>query len=432
MKETIIQFGTGNFLRAFADAFVDELNKQGLYEGKIVIVSPTDSKNIETINSQKGRYNLLIRGIENGKRVNTKNEINSISRGINPYRDFESFHALADDESFRFIISNTTEAGIAFDENCLFDDKPASSFSAKLTQLLYRRYKARLKGFAIFACELIDNNAKELKECVLKYAKLWELEEEFSLWIENENDFCNTLVDRIVTGFPKDNEICPDDKLLDVAEPYHFWAIEGDYEAELSFKKAGLNVIWCEDIYFYKKRKVRVLNGAHTAMVFPALLCNIHTVGECLKDEQIKAFLNKCLFDIILPVLGETDENITFAKAVSERFENPYISHRLKSIALNSISKFSVRILPTMLEYKEKFGFYPKELILSLVCLIKYYKENEVSGENGYADFIKNNSAEAILKNKALWGRDLSDLLPLINECSEFSDTRKAIQWSLS
>ena len=205
MIEKILQFGTGNFLRGFADFFIDSMNKQGIFDGKIIVVSPTNSKSVEKINAQNGRYNLILRGIENGKEVCEGTEINSISRAINPYENFNGFLFLAHNPDLRFIISNTTEAGISFDDTCKLTDKPADSFPAKLTQFLYERYKSNLNGFVILACELIDNNGKELEKCVLKYAQKWQLGNDFITWVQNENAFCNTLVDRIVTGYPKDD-----------------------------------------------------------------------------------------------------------------------------------------------------------------------------------------------------------------------------------
>ncbi len=435
MKETIMQFGTGNFLRAFAGDFIDRLHRAGLYDGGVVIVSPTDSANVARINAQSGRYHLLLRGVAEGATVNECREIGCVTRAVNPYMDFEGYLALADSPDLRFVISNTTEAGIAFDGTCRQTDRPAASFPAKLTQWLYRRWQKGLPGVAILACELIDRNADLLKEYVLRYAALWQTEPAFADWVREENRFCNTLVDRIVTGRPEDaadweRQNGPD-ALLDAAEPYHFWAIEGDFESELPLRRAGLNVIWTDDISFYKKRKVRVLNGAHTSMVFPALLAGIETVGDCLKDEQLNAYLQACLFRYILPVLGETEENLAFAAAVLERFANPFIRHKLTSIALNSVSKWSVRVMPTLLEYRERFGVYPKPLALSLAALIRYYRTHEVTDAPGNAAFLREHDLPEILANAALWGSDLSDLLAPLKEAYAIEDIREAVVWSL-
>ena len=441
MKETIIQFGEGNFLRGFADYFIHKLNEKNLYSGKAVIVQPIANGLCDKINEQKGVYNLFLRGIENGKEVNEHTEIHSISRALNPYEDFNSFFELAHNPDFRFIISNTTEAGIAYDPNCKITDTPPSSFPAKLTLLLYERFKANLPGFIILACELIDNNGKELLKCVLKHVQQWELGKDFYEWIINENKFCSTLVDRIVTGYPKDEAetLCRqagwNDALLDTAEIFHLWVIEGNFEDELPLCKAGFNVVWTNDVTPYKKRKVRVLNGAHTSMVFPALLCGIESVGDCLKDEQINAFLHECIFKYIIPMLGESKENISFANSVIERFKNPYICHQLKSIALNSVSKFSVRVLPTAFDYKKANGEYPRPIVLSLAALIEYYKKYNVSDDENVVQFIKNNTLPNILANSDLWGEDLSEMLESVEKGTaliQHSGIRKAIKWALS
>lgn len=440
MKETILQFGTGNFLRGFADSFIDSLQKRGLYDGKIVIVSPTDSETVERINAQNGKYHLILRGIDNGKEVCERTEINAVSRAVNPYRDFDSFLSLAENPDLRFIISNTTEAGIFLDETCQFMDKPAASFPGKLTQFLYRRYQNGLPGFVIFACELINNNGIKLQNCVLRYAEKWGLEPDFIRWIEAKNRFCNTLVDRIVTGFPKDEseqifaEIGFRDALLDTAEPYHLWVIEGNFEKELPLQKGGFNVIWTDDVSPYKKMKVRILNGLHTSLVFPSLLCGVESVGESLKDGLLNKFLHTCLFGYILPTLSETEENKQFASAVLERFANPYIRHLWQSISLNSVSKFTARVLPTITDYREKNHALPKPLVFSLACLIKYYKENEPSDSKAAVDYIKTHDVGEILSNSDLWGADLSDMTDLVNESLaqiKNSGIREAIQWSM-
>ncbi len=439
MRETIIQFGEGNFLRGFADCFIQRLNEYGLYDGKVVVIQPRSGGKVHALCEQDCKYNLYMRGIENGEVVNEHLKIESISRGIDPYTDFEDYIQLAKNPDFRFVISNTTEAGIEYVADNMLSDRPALSFPGKLTQLLYARFNEGLTGFVFLPCELIDNNADELKKCILCYAKQWNLGDAFVEWLEKENEFCNTLVDRIVTGYPEDeaDALCQEigyaDKFLDTAEIYHFWAIEGDYEKELPLCKAGLNVVWTDSVVPYKKRKVRVLNGAHTSMVFPALLCGIETVGECLENERMNNYLKTCLFKYILPVLGETQENISFANAVLERFANPYIKHKLKAISLNSVSKFSVRVLPTMIDWYRVNGHYPKPLVFSLASLIYYYKNNEPSDSDSVVGYIKENDVESILKNIDLWGCDLSAMASLVTESMERieDDVVEALEWAL-
>ena len=418
MKETVIQFGEGNFLRGFFDYFLDSMNKNGLYEGKAVVIQPRAGGKCALFNAQDCKYNLYLRGIENGNVVQEHHFIESVSRGVDPYKDFDEYMSLADNEDFRFVVSNTTEAGIAFDENCRFDDKPCLSFPGKLTQLLYRRYKNAMKGFVFLPCELIDNNGDELKKCILQYASLWALEDGFVQWLETENTFANTLVDRIVTGYPDDEtaEKHPDDKFLDAAEIFHLWVIEGDFENELPLKKAGFNVVWTDDAKPYKKIKVRILNGAHTSMVTGALLSGVETVGECMADETVSAYLNKCMNEEILPAIGDNEDSRKFMNDVFDRFRNPFIKHRLRSIALNSVSKFSVRVLPTILDYKEKFGAYPKGLSLSLAYLISFYKNDTPDDSAEVVEFMKEKSISEILSNVDFWQTDISDMTQIVED----------------
>ena len=423
------------------DYSLDTLNKQGLYEGKIIIIQPIRGEKSVIIKQQKVRYNLFLRGIKNSEEICEHAEIHSVSRGVDPYSDFDGYLKSAESPDMRFIISNTTEAGIEFDESCAFSDKPALSFPGKLTQLLYHRFELKLPGFVVLPCELIDSNGNELKKCVLRYADLWNLGEGFTRWIENENTFCNTLVDRIVTGYPKDEaeelgkNIGYDDKLMNTAEPFHLWVIEGDFENELPLKKSGLNVVWTDDVSPYKKMKVRILNGSHTALVFPSLICDTETVKDSLDDELLKEYLNACLSRYILPTVGETKENFAFAKSVIERFSNPYIKHLWKSIALNSVSKFSVRVLPTILEYEKSNGILPKPLVFSLACLIEYYKTKEPQDNEKTVCFIKENSIHGILSNTEFWGENLSRMTELVTESIGRIHThgiREAIKWAMS
>ncbi len=437
MKETVIQFGEGNFLRGFFNYFLQKMNEKGLYDGKAVIIQPRVGGKCGLLNEQDCKYNLYLRGIQNGEIVKEHTFIESVSRCIDPYKDFDGYLALADNPDFRFIVSNTTEAGIEFVDSCKFDDTPALSFPAKLTQLLYRRFKNGLKGFILLPCELIDNNGAELKKCVLKYAKLWNLEAEFVTWLETENHFVNTLVDRIVTGYPNDEtkDAHPDDKFLDTAEIFHLWVIEGDFEEEFPLKEAGFNVIWTDDAKPYKKIKVRILNGAHTSLVAGALLSGIETVGEAMNDNVTSLFLNKCMKEEILPTIGENDESIAFADAVFDRFKNPFIAHKWRSIALNSVSKFSVRVLPTLLEYKEKNGEYPKRLSLALANLIYFYKNDTPDDAKDVVETMKNDSIKDILANTSLWQNDLSCMTEIITEYYDKIDTlgaKETMKWIVS
>ena len=390
MKETIIQFGEGGFLRSFADVFIHKMNEQGLYDGKVVVVQPINKGLIPVINEQHGVYHQFLRGVENGRVVNDCIEVHSISRGVDPYTQYDEFIKLAENPDMRIIISNTTEAGIEYLGTEKLDDRPPKSFPAKLTALLYHRFKAGLKGFIILSCELIDNNGKELLSCVLKYAELWKLPSDFIEWIKSENHFCNTLVDRICTGYPKDESekqeldkrlqkefgLNQSDRLMNTAEIFHLWVIEGNFEDEFPLKKAGINVIWTDDVSPFKRRKVRILNGAHTSMVLAARLYGLSTVKECLDNKTVNAFLNKLLFQEIVPVLsaGQNPETamgyVKFAQDVLERFANPFVKHQLLSIALNSVSKFKARVLPTILEYMDYTGKFPESLTFSLMRLM--------------------------------------------------------------
>ncbi|MBQ6022303.1 MAG: tagaturonate reductase [Clostridia bacterium] len=441
MKETVLQFGTGNFLRAFIDPMLDTLHKQGLYSGAAVIVSPTDSAAVEKLNAQECRYRLMLRGIENGKESVSVSTVESVSRAVNPYRDFDAFLALASQPELRFIVSNTTEAGIVFDESCTLSDRPQASFPGKLTGFLYERYSSGLPGFIILPCELIDNNGSKLKECVSRYAALWGLPDAFSAWLEKENVFCNTLVDRIVTGFPEaDADACFErigcvDKLLDTSEPYHLWVIEGDFENELPLKKAGINVIWTDDVAPYKKMKVRILNGLHTSMVFPGLLAGKTYVADCMNDPVLRKYIDTVLHDLILPTLENTEEIKSFAAAVEARFLNPYLRHKLQSISLNSVSKFSVRILPTLKDCVRLTGEAPKEFALALASLIRYYKTNEVKDDVSAVEAIIAGDIRSILHNTDLWGEDLGFMEKEVCESMEAIEKRgieEALEWSCS
>ncbi|MBO5439219.1 MAG: tagaturonate reductase, partial [Clostridia bacterium] len=291
-------------------------------------------------------------------------------------------------------------------------DRPASSFPAKLTQLLVKRFELGLSGFVFLPCELIDKNGERLKECILKYADLWDLGADFKGWIEKENIFCSTLVDRINTGYPRDEKIDLgyEDKMLNTSEYFHLWVISG-YSGlfnELPFDKCGLNVIVTEDLERYRTRKVRILNGSHTSMIPYALLCGVETVGDCLKDETISAHLKKCQEEIVASLDMDKSEALEYANSVMERFANPYIKHMCQSIALNSVSKFKVRVLPSILEYEKKFGVAPSQLLFSFAKLIEFYKKGTPNDSEEATRKLQNGTVREILADVSLWGEDLT------------------------
>jgi tagaturonate reductase len=395
LTEKILQFGEGNFLRGFVDWMIDRMNEQGQFNGSVVVVQPIKQGLVEVLNSQDGLYTLYLRGVQDGKTVEQKRIVSSISRGINLYVDFESYMKTADSENMRFVISNTTEAGIAYSPHDKPMDAPPASYPGKLTVLLYRRFKTfggdPARGLVIIPCELIDRNGDHLKEIVLRLSREWGYEQDFIHWLETSNYFLNSLVDRIVTGYPKDEaeklteDLGYNDRLLDTGEIFHLWVIEGDkrFAEELPFTRVGLNVIWTDDMTPYRTRKVRILNGAHTMTVLAAYLYGLDTVKECMDDTLIKAYMEKGLYEEIIPTLDlPENELLDFAKAVSERFANPFIKHYLLSISLNSTSKFKTRVLPSITEYVERKGKIPQALTFSLAALIAFYRGTEMSGNS--------------------------------------------------
>ena len=408
----VLQFGEGGFLRGFIDWMIKIMNDSTDFNSNVVVVQPIENGLCELLNSQNGLYTHVIRGSEGTKTT----LIDVIDTCINPYEDYSAYLDLAKNKDLRFIVSNTTEAGITFDDSDKFDGKLPKSFPAKLTVLMYERYKNNLNGFILLPCELIDRNGDKLKKTVLQYAKLWNLDDGFKAFIENDNVFCNTLVDRINTGYPKDEqiELGYEDKMLNTSEYFHLFVIETDYDLkkEMPFTKAGLNVIVTKDaLERYRTRKVRILNGSHTSIVPYALLSGLETVGDCMENETIKNFLTKCLFEEIIPTLDlPEDELKSYAESVLVRFSNPYIKHYLMSIALNSVSKFVVRVLPSIKVYKERFNKYPPNLVFGFSKLIEFYKTGTPNDAVQVIEAIQKGSLSEILSNSSLWGEDLSDL----------------------
>ena len=404
--EKVIQFGEGNFLRAFIEWIIWKTNQKTDFNASVVVVQPIDRGMVDMLNEQDGLYHLNLQGILDGKPVDSVDLIDVISRGINPYRDFQDYLKLAEQLEMRFIVSNTTEAGIAFDPSCKFTDAPASSYPGKLVQLLYHRYehfKGDMgKGFIIFPCELIFENGKHLKECIRQYIELWKLGEDFSNWFEKACGVYSTLVDRIVPGYPRDNaaELCErvgyDDHLLDKGEIFHLWVVEAPKEIEKEFPadKAGLNVLFVPSEAPYHERKVTLLNGPHTVLAPVGYLSGLNTVRECCEDETIGAFLHKVMFDELLPTLNLPEEELRkFASAVLERFVNPFVKHFVTSIMLNAFPKFKTRDLPGLKTYLERKGELPKGIVLGLAAICTYYK----GGKRGEDEIVVNDD-EAIKK----------------------------------
>lgn len=393
--ERIIQFGEGNFLRAFVDWQIDLLNEHTDLNAGVTIVRPIDSDFPPSLSEQDGLYTTLIRGLnEQGEAVSDARLIRSVNREINVYRQYDEYLKLAHNPDIRFVFSNTTEAGISYHAGDRFEDAPAVSFPAKLTRLLFERYShfdgAQDKGWVMIPCELIDYNGDALRDLVLRYAREWNLAEGFIRWLNDANTFCSTLVDRIVTGYPRDEaeqieqQLGYRDTFLDTAEHFYLFVIQGpkSLAQELRLDKLALNVLIVDDIKPYKARKVAILNGAHTALVPVAFMAGLDTVGEAMSDAQICAFVEKAIRDEIIPVLDlPKEELLSFAQAVTGRFRNPYIRHQLLSIALNGMTKFRTRILPQLLAAQQANGKLPARLTFALAALIAFY-QGERSGES--------------------------------------------------
>ena len=445
--EKVMQFGEGNFLRAFVDNFIDIANEKAGFNGKAVLVQPIAQGLTDLINRQEGLYTLYLRGSENGEKVDRKRVISAVSRCINPYGDWESVLALARSADLEIIVSNTTEAGIVHDTESTFDQEPPVSFPAKLTRVLYERYKAGQKGIVMLSCELIDNNGKELLKCVNQYIDDWKLDGDFRRWVNEENIFCSTLVDRIVPGRirdPKEVEALAEangyeDPLTDVGEVFGIWVIEGPegLEDRLPFKKAGVPVIVVPDVTPYKKRKVRILNGAHTGFVLGAYLAGYDIVRDCMHDDVIRGYMNRMLYEEVIPTLPLDKKDLEeFARAVQDRFNNPFVNHELMSISLNSTSKWRARNMPTFLDYVQEKGALPPCLTTSFAAYIAFYssdireltdsglicrrpKGNEytVNDDRWVLEFYlahRNDSPEdlvhAVMTNTEMWGRDLTEV----------------------
>lgn len=437
----VLQFGEGNFLRAFADWMIDLMNEQTDFNGSIQVVQPLPQGMVGLLNAQDCLYHVALNGIQQGKPFSSTRLITSVAEAINPFEHAEAFIEISKNPDLQFVISNTTESGIAYDNSDTDMLVLAKSFPGKVTQLLWLRFNhfkgAADKALYFMPCELIEKNADTLRQVILQYIELWNLSHAFKQWVLDHNIFCNTLVDRIVPGFPKDtiNEIQQSigyaDKLVVTAEPFHLWVIEAPEVVQKAFPadKAGLQVKFVPDLTPYRTRKVRILNGAHTALVPVAYLRGLRTVKESVDDPTTGAFIREAIFEEIIPTLDlPANELEQFANDVIERFQNPFIKHELASIALNSISKFKVRVLPSLLQYQSITGRLPKRLVLSLTALIIFYKGSRndiptpVNDSPEIIDFFKiawkeptfEKVVTKVLSNMSFWGTDLTRINGLV------------------
>lgn len=438
--ERIIQFGEGNFLRAFVDWIIFNMNEKANFDSSVVVVQPIEKGMVDMLNGQDCLYHVNLQGLDKGEVVNSLTRIDVISRALNPYSQNAEFMKLAEQPEMRFVISNTTEAGIAFDPACKLDDAPASSYPGKLTQLLYHRFKTfngdPTKGLIIFPCELIFLNGHHLKDCIRKYIQLWNLGEEFSKWFEESCGVYATLVDRIVPGFPRKDiaaiqeKLQYEDNLVVQGEIFHLWVIEAPQEVAKEFPadKAGLNVLFVPSEAPYHERKVTLLNGPHTVLSPVAYLAGVNIVRDACQHEVIGQYINKVMFDELMETLNLPKEELQqFAKDVLERFNNPFVDHQVTSIMLNSFPKYQTRDLPGLKTYLERKGELPKGLVLGLAAIITYYKGG-VRADG--AEIVPNDApeimqlltdlwatgctrkvAEGVLGAESIWGENLN-LIP--------------------
>ena len=455
----IVQFGEGNFLRAFVDNMIDIANEKGFFDGSIAIIKPISFGSLENFKKQNNLYTTVLRGKENGKTVYTSRVIRCISRVLDAAEDYDEYMSLAELDSLEFIVSNTTEAGIVLKKDDSIDALP-DSYPGKLTKFLFKRYEHfngdPSKGLIVLPVELIEDNGEKLLECVLALSDIWQLPDGFKKWIVKNNTFCSTLVDRIVTGYPGKeaaeliyNDIGYEDTLHDVGEPFALWVIESktDISERLPLDKAGLPVIFTDNQRPYRERKVRVLNGAHTSSVLAAYLCGFDIVRDCMSDRLVGSFIRRAVTEEIAPhVPLPYGEVLDFASSVFERFENPFIDHSLLAISLNSVSKWRSRVLPSFKDHVNNIGSLPKLLTFSFAALLAFYTSDEyvdgtlkatrsngdvysVRDDRSVLEFFAENSkkpAEEFVRLACMridfWGEDLTKYDTFESEVTRYLD----------
>ena len=442
--ERIIQFGEGNFLRAFVDWIISNMNEKTDFNSSVVVVQPIEKGMIDALNAQDGLYHVNLQGLSNGEVINSLRMIDVISRALSPYKDFDAFLSLAEQPEMRFVISNTTEAGINFDPSCKLDDAPASSYPGKLTQLLYHRFKHfagdPAKGLIIFPCELIFLNGHKLKETIYQYIELWNLGEEFKAWFESACGVYATLVDRIVPGFPRKEieqikaKLDYDDNMVVQGEAFHLWVIEAPESVAEEFpaNKAGLNVLFVPSEEPYHERKVTLLNGPHTVLSPVAFLAGVDIVRDACQHEVIGKFIHRVMFDELMETLNLPKAELQkFAEDVLERFNNPFVDHQVTSIMLNSFPKYATRDLPGLKEYLKRKGSLPEGLVLGLAAIMVYYRGGkradgvEIIPNDApeimalltqlWSEGSVENLVERVLGTTSIWGEDLNSI-PLLAE----------------
>lgn len=387
----VVQFGEGNFLRGFVDYMIDIANESGKFDGDIVLIKPIEFGSLDMFHEQECQYTVSLRGIADGEAKVQNRVVTAVADAVDTYKEYEKYMELAKIDTLRFVVSNTTEAGIVFDDTDKMELEPPKTFPGKLTKFLYERYRFfdgdKEKGLVMLPVELIDDNGIMLKKCVMQLIGLWGLEEGFKTWVDEACIFTSTLVDRIITGYPRDEvesiwaDLGYEDRILVTGEPFALWVIESDKDIskELPLPDAGLPVIFTDNQKPYKQRKVRILNGAHTSFVLASYLAGNDIVLESMQDADVKSFMMKTIFDEVIPTLTLPKEELEeFANAVITRFHNPYVKHALLSISLNSVSKWRARCLPSFLGYVEKYGKLPVHLTFSIASLMAFYTGSEI------------------------------------------------------